>query len=145
MKKKSITVVLLVLVLSVFFTACAGNGEGGQKADAIWDSAVYKDDTELGEGGKTVTVENKVGDNLVIFTVHTDRETVGEALSDNGLIDGEQGEFGLYVKTVNGIWADYDTDGSYWSFYIDGEYAMSGVDTTLIEEDHVYRLEHTKQ
>ena len=45
-----------------------------------------------------------------------------------------------YVKKVNGITADYDVDQSYWGFYIDGEYAMTGVDGTSIEEGRIYRL-----
>ena len=80
----------------------------------------------------------------VSFTVKTDKTTVGEALSDAGLIEGEEGQYGLYVKTVNGVKADYDTDGTYWAFYIDGEYAMTGVDKTDINENSVYELKIEK-
>ena len=51
---------------------------------------------------------------------------------------GDDSEYGLYVKTVNGITADYDKDGVYWAFYIDGEYAAAGVDATAIEEGSSY-------
>ena len=63
---------------------------------------------------------------------------------DLELIAGEEGEFGLYVKTVNGITADYDVDQTYWAFYVDGEYAMSGVDVTTIEEGKTYALKVEK-
>ena len=53
--------------------------------------------------------------------IHTDQETVGAALLELGLIAGEESEYGLFIKTVNGLTADYDTDGVYWAFYIDGE------------------------
>ena len=72
------------------------------------------------------------------FEIHTDKETVGEALLELGLIDGEESEYGLYVKTVNGITVDYDKDGKYWAFYINGEYASSGVDSTEIAEGESY-------
>lgn len=49
--------------------------------------------------------------------------TVGKALLDQGVIAGEDSSYGLYVKTVNGTTLDYDTDGMYWAFYINGEYA----------------------
>ncbi len=75
-----------------------------------------------------------------LFEIHTDKETVGEALQELGLIDGEVGEYGLYVKTVNGITADYDKDGKYWAFYINGEYAQAGVDSTNIAEGESYSL-----
>ena len=57
------------------------------------------------------------------------------------LIDGEVGEFGLYVKTVNGITADYDKDGKYWAFYINGEYAQPGVDSIEITEGDSYSFQ----
>ena len=61
------------------------------------------------------------------FEIHTDKKMVGEALQECGLLEGEDGPYGLYVKTVNGITADYDVDQTYWAFYINGEYAMTGV------------------
>lgn len=78
------------------------------------------------------------------FEVPADGETVGEALLAQGLIAGEEGEYGLYVKEVNGIVADYDTDGTYWAFHINGEYALTGVDTTQIAPDTVYSFVLTK-
>ena len=66
--------------------------------------------------------------------IHTDKEIVGEALEELGLILGEESPTGIYVKTVSGITADYDKDGTYWAFYVNGEYAQSGVDSTPIHE-----------
>ena len=57
---------------------------------------------------------------------------MGEALLDLRLIDGDAGEFGLYVKTVNGVTLDYNKDGMYWAFYENGQYAQAGVDLTEI-------------
>ena len=65
---------------------------------------------------------------------------LGAALLSLGLIAGEDSEFGLYIKTVNNVTADYDTDGKYWAFYIDDEYAMTGVDATEIQEGSTYSL-----
>lgn len=95
--------------------------------------------TVLGEGDTVfyVSVTDKEGTETD-FEIHTDKETVGEALLDLELIDGEEGEYGLYVKTVNGITADYDKDGVYWAFYINGEYASTGVDATPITEGEQY-------
>ena len=100
---------------------------------------------ELGQGAVTFTftVTGKDG-NSTAFIIHTDKAMVGEALMEHGLVQGEEGAYGLYVKTVNGITADYDVDQSYWAFYINGEYAMSGVDTTEINESDVYKIEYTK-
>ena len=79
----------------------------------------------------------------VTFTVHTDEETVGDALLKLHVVAGEASSYGLYVKTVNGMTADYDKDGVYWAFYIDGEYAMTGVDATNITDgaQYAFRME----
>ena len=110
----------------------------------IWQDATYVKDTELGEGSKTLTVKVEVEDNTVTFTIHTDAETVGEALLNLGLIAGDESQYGLYVKQVNGMTADYDVDGTYWAFYINGEYAMTGVDTTHIVDGEIYSLVRSK-
>lgn len=70
----------------------------------------------------------------------TDKEILGEVLQEDGIIKGEQGDYGLYIKEVDGIVADYETTGTYWAFYIDGEMAMTGVDQTKIVDGAVYSL-----
>ena len=85
----------------------------------------------------TFIVVDKEG-NETSFTISTDKKMVGDALMDEGLIEGEEGAYGLYVKKVNGILADYNIDQTYWAFYINGEYAFSGVDTTPVENGATY-------
>ena len=81
-------------------------------------------------------------DNGVVNGVAKDGATIGEGAKsftmDQGVIAGEDSSYGLYVKTVNGITLDYDTDGMYWAFYINGEYAQTGVDATGVEDGAVY-------
>lgn len=100
--------------------------------------------TVLGEGATAFTFTVTDGDgNETAYEIHTDKQTVGEALQELGLIDGEESEYGLYVKTVNGITVDYDTDGKYWAFYVDGAYAQAGVDATEITpgSSYAFRVE----
>ncbi len=79
------------------------------------------------------------------FEVKYDTEkTVGEALVNEGLISGENGQYGLMVDTVNGQKYDYNEDGAYWAFHINGEYAMTGVDSTPIKDGEVYSFVATK-
>ncbi len=78
------------------------------------------------------------------FSYTSDKATVGEALLAEGLIQGDSGEYGLYVITVNGISADWDKDQTYWAFYIDGEYASTGVDATKIADGATYAFVLTK-
>lgn len=79
------------------------------------------------------------------FNVKYDAEkTVGEALINEKLISGETGQYGLMVDTVNGQKYDYNEDGAYWAFYVNGAYAMSGVDTTPIKDGEIYSFVATK-
>ena len=141
MKKtvKTVAFVLFALLLIASFASC-----NREKTTDLWASATYTQNTELGNGSKTLTVEVKVLDKTVTFTIHTDKATVGEALMEHQLIAGDEGAYGLYIKKVNGITADYDIDQSYWLFYVNGEYAMSGVELTEITEGAVYQLAYTK-
>ena len=120
-----------------------GDTEGGEEAEQAGD--VASDVTVLGEGKVAFNfiVVDKDG-NETKFEIHTDKTTVGDALLEHGLIEGEESQYGLYVKKVNGILADYDVDQTYWGFYVDGEYAMSGVDTTNIEEGTTYSFKVSK-
>ncbi|MBQ3011681.1 MAG: DUF4430 domain-containing protein, partial [Oscillospiraceae bacterium] len=82
--------------------------------------------------------------NTETFNITTDKATVGEALLEEGLIAGEDGQYGLYVTEVNGIVADYNVDQTYWAFYVDGAYAASGVDTTDVTDGSTYSFKVEK-
>ena len=102
--------------------------------------------TEIGEGATTFDFEViDIKEKVTKFKVSTDKKIVGEALLDVGLIEGDEGPYGLYVKKVNGIVADYDVDKTYWSFFINGEMAMTGVDGTEIEDGTVYSFKVIKE
>ena len=135
-----VTSLLLAFVMLLSFAACGAKEE----VSGLWKDATYTADITLGEGAKTIKVEVKAEDKAVVFTVKTDAKTVGAALLEQNLIAGDESEYGLYIKKVNGITADYDVNQSYWAFYVNGEYAMSGVDTTTIDESVTYGLVYSK-
>lgn len=96
------------------------------------------------EGAKTVTVEVVHADeSKKTFTYHTDEEFLGPVLQAEGLVEGEMGDFGLYIKVVDGEEADFDTDGAYWAFYQGEDYASQGVDTTPIQDGDTFSLVYT--
>ena len=101
--------------------------------------------TVKGEGATVFyfNVVDKDG-NETKFEIHTDKTIVGEALLELGLIEGEEGDYGLYVKKVNGITADYNVDGTYWAFYVGDDYGMTGVDLTEIEAGATYAFKVSK-
>lgn len=156
-KSKLLSLVLCVILAATMLLAgCRGNSGNntsteaqltGSVTDASTDTSAATDKaetagvTEIGEGNTEFTLIVTKGDGASkTYFVKTDEETVGAALLNLGLISGEQGAYGLYVKTVDGVTADYDVDGTYWSFYIDGEYALTGVDSTKITSGCKYEL-----
>ena len=97
--------------------------------------------TEYGEGATKFTISVTDYDGVkTVCVVNTDEKTVGDALEKLGLVEGEEGVYGLYIKKVMGIRADYDLDGKYWAFYIDGNYATKGIDLTEITAGTQYEL-----
>ncbi|MBE6547037.1 MAG: DUF4430 domain-containing protein [Ruminococcaceae bacterium] len=93
----------------------------------------------LGVGQTQFAVEVTHLDGTVkSFTVNTDKKTVGEALTEVGLIEGEDSQYGLMISAVDGKTHTYEDGGKYWAFYINGEYAMSGVDSTDVTAGATY-------
>ena len=161
-KKKLLSLILstmLIVAMAFSMTACGGNDtekpntenlSGGteqdsQEGDVQGGSITQTDTTVLGKGASVFgfTVVDKDGKETK-FEIHTDKITVGDALLEVELIEGEEGAYGLYVKKVNGITADYDVDQTYWAFYINGEMAMTGVDATNVEAGATYSFKVEK-
>lgn len=143
--KKILSIVSVLICISMLFCACSS---AVPAADETTEKPVTQDIfafSEIGEGNKSFTFEVHDGEGKISsITVNTNKNTVGEALLEYAIIGGEQGDYGLYVKTVNGIAADYETDGAYWAFYINGDYASTGVDLTEINEKDVYSFRYEK-
>lgn len=117
MKKR---ILALALALTMVFALCAC-GEKQTAADT-----------------KTVTVTVVHGDGSTKdFTVKTDKELLGEALTDEELIEGENGPYGLFVKTVDGETVD-DANQEWWCLTKGGESVETGVDSTPVEDGATY-------
>lgn len=110
----------------------------------LWENALYTEDTEFGEGEKEVVVKVEADGKSITFTLHTDKTDLADALLEHNLVAGDDSQFGLYIKTVNGILADYDVDQTYWGFFQDGEMMMTGVDGTEIRGGEHFELVRTK-
>ncbi len=137
-RNKVFRIVLSILfaALMLFAAACANKPAESTKAPGS---------NELGTGA--VTFQFKVTDKdqkVTEYVIHTDEATVGAALLKLNLIEGEDSQYGLYVKKVQGILADYNVDGTYWAFYADGAYSMTGVDATPAENGKTYEFKVEK-
>ena len=80
-------------------------------------------------------------------TVKTNKSTVGEALVDEGyIVEGTGSNKGMFFS-VFGFGSETElnamstaTSGAYWAFYINGEYAQTGVFDTEITDGATYKV-----
>lgn len=100
------------------------------------------------EGSKSITIEVAGQDaEKTSYELKTDAEYLRQAMEEaDGLtFSGQESDYGLMVDTVNGLTADYNADGAYWSFYVNGEYCNYGIDTQPVVDGDVFSIVYTKE
>ena len=124
MKKKNTIIAAVLLILAV---AAAG-------------LLYMKFKPETTEGAKkiTVTVIHADGSEKT-FEYDTDVEYLGEILLKEKLIEGEKGQYGLYIQTVDGETAD-ESKQQWWCITKGGEMVNTSVDTTPIQDGDQFEL-----
>ena len=124
-KKLGILIAVVVLVVALVAVYFATRPETNTNLKAFTLVVTHKD-------GTSKTMELK-----------SDAEYLGIYLQEEGVIKGDMGQYGLYIKEVDGEKAVFEEDGAYWAFYVGEEYAMQGIDLTPIEEGKTYKLVYT--
>ena len=137
--------VLLVAALAISMISCDKEGSETEAPETSVETTAAPTETEVGEGQTSFTFKVKFKDGSErTYLVKTDKTNLGEALIETGLIEGEDGPYGLYIKTVNGILADYDIDQSYWAISKNGEASATGIDSIRFLDGEHYELVYTK-
>lgn len=128
--KKNTKIIIVVVALVVVIAVLLG--------------VYYGTRPETSQGSKTFTVEVVHADGSAkTFTYSTDAEYLGEVLLAEGLIQGEEGPYGLTIYEVDGERAVWEENGAYWAIYVGGEYGMTGVDTTPVNDGDDFSLVYT--
>lgn len=97
--------------------------------------------TSAGEKAFTVTIVHSDGTSKEL-NLSSSEEFLAPALRAEGILTDDGVETGMY-NTVDGETASWEENQSYWGFYIGGEYAMTGMNDTPIEDGAAYKLEYT--
>ena len=86
------------------------------------------------EGSKTITIsiDHMVGEDKTL-TVKTDAEFLRAVLEQEGLVEGEESDFGLFITAVDGEKSD-ESKQQWWGYTKSGEYVETGVDQTVIAD-----------
>lgn len=91
-------------------------------------------------GAKTITLTVVHGDgSSKDFTVKTDEEMLGPALQAEKLIEGSEGQYGLFITAVDGETAD-EGNQEWWCLTKGGGEVMTGVDSTPIADGDAFEL-----
>lgn len=125
--KKTIIAVAILLVLVI-------------GAIIAWFALRPAPRADAGAGQITVVAAVTHGDGSEKeFTIRTDAANLRGALEQENLIQGDESEYGLYVKTVDGETAD-EAQQQWWCFTRGGEMLMTGVDDTEIADGDHYEI-----
>ena len=94
---------------------------------------------------KTFTLQVVHADGTSLEKQITTRQVyLANALFDEKiLVEEEALQSGMYT-IVDGEEASWEKDQAYWGFYVNGGYAVEGMNTTEIEDGAVYKLEYTR-
>ncbi len=131
--KKSVKVILGVTGIVVLIAALV----------AVWMIFGAKPQ----EGAKAITIEViNSADESTVYELNTDAEYLRQAMDEaEGLTyDGIEGEYGIMISTVNGEAADYNVNGAYWGFYVNGEYCNYGIDTQPVLDGDAFVIEYVQ-
>ena len=90
---------------------------------------------------KTIQVTVTHGDgSKKDFSIQTNEEFLRGALEQEKLIEGEEGEYGLYITAVDGETAD-EGNQEWWCINgADGEMLVTGVESTAIQDGDTYEI-----
>lgn len=152
MKRITLTLLTLLLVLTCTFGFAGCNVNGGDETEAatvvdgekleakgLWEKATYLTNTTVGEGSKTVSFTVEADGSKITITLKTDKATLGEAMFEHKLINDAS-----FFNVLNGIEASWEKDQAYWAFY-DGETLQPyGVNDQAINGGESYRFVYTK-
>jgi hypothetical protein len=129
---KKFIALLLILTITIPLSGCL-YWDYGNAATAIFTF-------ELIEEGEASFEILSVEKNITEFHVKTARTTVGAALLELELIEGEEDEeLGFIVKVVDGL-AVSDGANAKWKFYINDEESEHDIKSTSIITDTLYKL-----
>lgn len=100
------------------------------------------------KGSKAITLEVLNQENQTSeYQIQTDAEFLRQVMeeAEGFTFEGEEGNYGFTLYTINGETHNWNMDGSYWAVYVNGEYCQYGIESQPVRDGDVYRFEYTPQ
>lgn len=123
MRKKPVVYVMILAVVMALFLG-------------IWWFA--RPQASAGEKNLTVQVIHGDKSNRV-FEISSPAEYLAEALTENEIVQGEEGPYGLFILTADGETVD-DANQEWWCITRGGESLTTGASETPIADGEQYEL-----
>lgn len=119
--------ILTVSVILVFILMVAGIALSFMNNDA-------KDNNM-----KEIRVEVVANGNTKVYDIKTDSKYLGDALLEEKIISGEEGQYGLFITEAAGIKANSDNK-EWWCITKGGESIQLGISSIEISDKDKYEL-----
>lgn len=119
---RALSLLLALMMTITVFTGCTNGGTAKTgETKTITVQVVHKDGTAKD------------------FTITTETETLRAALEQENLVEGDESEYGLYIKTVDGETVD-EANQEWWCLTQGGEMTSTGADGIKIADGDTYEL-----
>lgn len=142
---KIISLLMALLLVCGIFAGCAGQNTSSPASGANSSAVDSKVDSTTGSTAGsaavkniTVTVVHKDGSSKD-FPIAASGETLREALEQEKLIEGEEGQYGLFITAADGETANSDNQ-EWWCVTKGGEQVNTGIDGVKIADGDKYEL-----
>ena len=140
----------LLLSLALLLTVLAGCGDASgssasQESSTLASTSSQESSLTSAEDAETKDITLKVvhGDGTEKeFPITTTAATLGDALVAEGLVEGEESSYGLFITTVDGETVD-DANQEWWCLTKGGEMWNYGADATELSDGDTYELTFT--
>lgn len=129
MQKKTLKTIIALVLLAVLVLG------------ALLAYRQFSPEAQIGDKTIRVTVVHADGSSKS-FSLSTDAENLQAVLEPEGIISGEEGPYGMFVKTVDGETVD-DTQQQWWCITKEGQSLMTGVGDTMIADGDSYEITFT--
>lgn len=91
-------------------------------------------------GEKQIVVEVIHGDETTKeFEISTTQEYLGDVLKDEAIVEGEDGDYGLFITTADGEEADAANE-EWWCLTKENQMLETSADQTVVEDGGHYEL-----
>ncbi len=105
--------------------------------------------TVTGEKSITIEVTGSRG-TTTDYKLETDAEFLKQAMDEltvNGsgfIYSGKDSNYGFIVETINGEWAKYDKNGTYWALYVNDEFGQFMVNMQPVADGDKFTFKYEK-